>query len=117
MMEPENYFLGYYDMIYIEGSPINDSFKISLTATYFALTTLSTIGLGDYHPIANSERILMVLIFLIGVSIFSYLLGIFIEILYSYSLLMSDVEDEDRLQGFFNTLKSYNGGKRINVKL
>ena len=59
----------------------------------------------------------MVFVFLIGVSIFSYLLGIFIEILYSYSLLMNDIEDEDRLQGFFDTLKSYNNGKRINIKL
>ena len=90
---------------------------ISLTATYFALTTLSTIGFGDYHPISSSERILMVFIFLIGVSIFSYLLGVFIEILQSYSVLMNDVDDEDHLQGFFNTLKSYNGGKQINIKL
>ena len=59
----------------------------------------------------------MVFIFLIGVSIFSYCLGIFIEILYSYSLLMNDIDDEDRLQGFFNTLRSYNNGKRINIKL
>ena len=80
-------------------------------ATYFALTTLSTIGFGDYHPINSPERILMVFIFLIGVSIFSYLLGVFIEIINNYGLLMSDVDDEDRLQGFLNTLKFYNGGK------
>ena len=47
----------------------------------------------------------MVFIFLIGVSVFSYLLGVFLEILQSYSVSMADIDDEDRLQGFFNALK------------
>ena len=50
-MEPSNYFLGSYDMIYLEGQ--TNSFYITLTTTYFALTTLSTIGFGDYHPISS----------------------------------------------------------------
>jgi hypothetical protein len=46
----------------------------------------------------------MVFIFLIGVSFFSYLLGVFLEIIQNYTLMMNDIEDEDRLQEFFNIL-------------
>ena len=48
-MSPSSYFLGTYNMMIKE--ELSNSFYISLTATYFALTTLSTIGFGDYHPI------------------------------------------------------------------
>jgi hypothetical protein len=48
---------------------------------YFTFTTLATVGFGDYHPRADEERLFVVIIFLSGVSIFSYLMGIFIEIL------------------------------------
>ena len=47
-MAPTSYFLGAYDMM---NDNHENSFYISLTTTYFALTTLSTIGFGDYYPI------------------------------------------------------------------
>ena len=34
--------------------------------TYFAFTTLSTVGLGDYHPKSNDERIMCAFIMLFG---------------------------------------------------
>jgi voltage-gated potassium channel len=48
---------------------------------YYTMTTLSTIGFGDYRPWADEERLFQVIIFISGVSIFSYLMGVFIEIL------------------------------------
>ena len=48
---------------------------------YYTFTTLSTVGFGDYKPLADEERLFTVCIFLAGVSVFSYLMGIFIEIL------------------------------------
>ena len=50
---------------------------------YFALTTLSTIGLGDMSPVSIQERFLGASILLIGVAFFSFILGQFIEILMS----------------------------------
>ena len=50
---------------------------------YFALTTLSTIGLGDLSPVSIQERFLGAFILLIGVAFFSFILGQFIEILMS----------------------------------
>jgi len=48
---------------------------------YYTFTTLSTVGFGDFRPFADEERIFTVCIFIAGVSVFSYLMGIFIEIL------------------------------------
>jgi hypothetical protein len=51
---------------------------------YYSFTTLGTIGFGDYHPIADEERFFGVILFLSGVSIFSYLLDVFIDILLKF---------------------------------
>jgi len=48
------------------------------------LTTLSTVGYGDYFPISNLERIMAVIIMLGGVAFFSYIMGNFIEIISNY---------------------------------
>ena len=48
-----------------------------LMMMYFAFTTLSTIGFGDFHPRSDSERLVVALIFLFGVAIFSYVMGNF----------------------------------------
>ena len=42
---------------------------------YYSFTTLCTMGLGDYVPISNEERSLAVVLFLGGVTIFSYIMG------------------------------------------
>jgi hypothetical protein len=46
----------------------------STVLTYFAVTTLTTIGLGDYHPQSNFERILATLLMVGGVGTFSLIL-------------------------------------------
>ena len=51
---------------------------------YFALTTLSTIGFGDMSPVSVQERGIGAFILLIGVAVFSFIMGEFIEILMSY---------------------------------
>jgi hypothetical protein len=48
---------------------------------YFAFTSLSTVGFGDYHPRGNLERLMGAFILLGGVAIFSLIMGNFIEIL------------------------------------
>ena len=48
------------------------NYKIAIKMTYFAFTSVSTVGLGDYHPRSNSERILGAIFLMSGVSITSY---------------------------------------------
>jgi len=49
--------------------------------TYFAFTSLSTVGFGDYAPISNLERAVGAFMLLSGVAIFSYIMGNFIEMI------------------------------------
>ena len=48
---------------------------------YFAFTTLSTVGFGDYVPRGDAERVIGAFILLMGVAIFSFVMGIFSELL------------------------------------
>ena len=53
---------------------INLNLKDSLiVSTYFALTTLSTVGFGDYYPIANAERAVGALLLYFGQAGFNFL--------------------------------------------
>lgn len=47
---------------------------------YYLSTTLSTVGLGDYRPTNNFERLLIVPVMLVGLLVFSYMNGILLEI-------------------------------------
>ena len=48
---------------------------------YFSFTTLTTVGFGDFHPRSSVERIFITFQMMIGVCIFSYFLGDFINII------------------------------------
>lgn len=39
------------------------------------MTSLSTVGLGDYYPISDYERMMGSFLLLFGVMIFSYFMG------------------------------------------
>lgn len=58
-----------------------DSQNRLLAIFYFMFTTLSTVGLGDLHPRADSERLFTCAILFLGVMIFSYFMGNFVEII------------------------------------
>jgi hypothetical protein len=80
---------------------------------YYTFTTLSTIGFGDYHPNSDEERMFTVCVFLIGVSVFSYLMGVFIEIIKKFQLLNVDLDEGDELAMFFSLMKKMNGDRQI----
>ena len=46
-----------------------------LIGMYFAFTSLSTVGFGDFYPVSDTERLLGSFVLLIGVAMFSYILG------------------------------------------
>ena len=82
---------------------------------YFAYTTLSTVGFGDFNPRSDYERLFCIVIFLFGVAIFGLILGNFQEILIRFNSLDDEYEEEDRLCMFFDTLKKYNRGFEIDA--
>ena len=84
---------------------------------YYTFTTLSTIGFGDYHPCADEEMILSCCFFLSGVSVVSYLMGIFSEILKKFQKLNLDLDEGDQLELFFSLMKKLNGNVDIQSNL
>ena len=65
---------------FIKNSPAWDlesmnDYEREVTILYFAVTSLSTVGFGDYYPITDEERILISFILLFGVMIFSYIMN------------------------------------------
>ena len=110
-MEQQNFFDIEYDF------ENRSNFDKGLLATYYAFTSLSTVGFGDYNPKSNVERVLCAFILLFGVSIFSYIMGIFIEILNQIKELQSNLDDGDFLTCFLHLMQNFNGGKPINPSL
>ena len=71
----------------------NTTYNLVL-CSYYAFTTLSTVGYGDYYPVNTIERIVVVFFMVGGVGFFSYIMGNFIEILTSYEKKMG-VENKE----------------------
>ena len=59
-----------------------------ITMCYFALTTLSTVGYGDFTPISKLEMIFTVIVMLGGVAFFSYIMSNFVTIIANYESKM-----------------------------
>ena len=78
---------------------------------YFALTTLSTVGYGDYYPVSPVEMIFTSLVMLGGVAFFSYIMGNFIEILSNYDAQMGTVDKSEDLNDWLISLERFTQGK------
>ena len=55
--------------------------RMAIIVVYFSMTSLSTVGFGDFNPRSDGERLACSMALLFGVAIFSYIMGHFIEIL------------------------------------
>ena len=75
--ESEENFLSYFEI----GKPGDSNFKVVVTLTYFAFTSLSTVGLGDLHPRSNSERLVGAFVLLFGVALTSYIMWSLVSML------------------------------------
>ena len=85
---------------------------IVIKMTYFTLTTMTTIGFGDFHPRTNIERIFVTLFFLLGTGIFSYAMNNFMEMIETIQQLDTEVGYTDQdLARFFSVLRRFNNEK------
>ena len=75
---------------------------------YFAFTSLSTVGFGDYHPRGNVERLMGAFILLGGAAIFSLIMGNSTEILQEFQAFNEDISEGDNLTQFFLAMKYLN---------
>ena len=85
---------------------------------YFALTTLSTVGYGDYYPVSDVERIWAVAIMLGGVAFFSYIMGSFIDIIQNYNMKMGGNDEKSTdLNNWLTLLTRFTGRKPLSKNL
>ena len=84
---------------------------------YWAFTSLSTVGFGDFAPISDTERVVGAFILLLGVAIFSYIMGNFIDIINQIGQWNEELEDDDRLNKFYGVIAKYNGNEPMDVQL
>jgi len=62
----------------------DDEGVVFLKLIYFAMTSLTTVGFGDFHPRSDAERIFTGFGLLLGVAVFSLFIGGLLEMFDSY---------------------------------
>lgn len=92
-----------------EKSSMYNMFAVS----YFSFTTLSTVGFGDFHPRSDIERILAWFVLLIGVAVFSFIMGNFIEILMSYRVITAVNDNSEDLAKWMGLLARYSRNGKL----
>ena len=75
---------------------------------YYMFTSLSTVGLGDYHPINSQERIIGACILLFGVLVTSFVMENFMQMINNLRMVEESFDDSDQLSLFMATLKKFN---------
>jgi len=76
---------------------------------YYSFTSLTTVGFGDYAPKSDPERIFITINLLFGVSIFSYILGVFLDNIAVIQTLSENLDEGHELNHFFEVYKHLNG--------
>ena len=89
------------------------SWRKLVISSYFALTTLATVGYGDFYPVSDLERILTVIIMLCGVAFFSFIMGSFIEIISNYEKKMGIIDKGTDLHNWLTMLTKFTGNKPL----
>ena len=85
--------------------------------TYFAFTSLSTVGFGDYYPTNNFERIMCSIIIFFGNFLFGLIITNFDQMMFDIKKFMYDSDDAENLSKFFNLIAKFNKGKQINLEI
>lgn len=83
---------------------------------YYALTTLSTIGYGDFSPQSVPERLIGSVVLMVGVGVNSFIMGQLIETLMSYKTLNETGAPKD-LSKWIALLSRFNNGNPLNKQL
>jgi len=86
-MEGKDNFTTYFELL-----DKSNSDKV-ITLTYFFFTSLSTVGLGDYHPRSSAERFVCAFILLFGVNVTSMIIENFMRMIMQMNNLTKSFEE------------------------
>ena len=79
----------------------------AIVVTYWALTTLSRVGIGDYYPKNNHERLFCSAILLMSTIIFSLILSHWVQIISRNSRSNINFQDGENLTKFLFLLARF----------
>jgi hypothetical protein len=68
----------------LDTDEVTDIYKF-ISVCYLTMSTLSTVGYGDLYPISNAEKVLTIIIMLLGVGFFSFVMSNFIDIIGTFN--------------------------------
>lgn len=102
--------------IYKYFSDTDTIFYRVIVLIYFAFTSLTTVGFGDFVPRSDTERVFTAFVIFFGVAVFSYIVGNFVDVLESFNLIQQDFDEGDHLFKFFGLLKNFNSGNKLKKK-
>lgn len=88
-----------------------------IKSSYYALTTLSTIGYGDQYPEEDSEVIFAVIIIFAGAAFFAFIMGSFIEIIANYQRKMGRIDRLTPLRNWTTLMMKFTGEKPLSKTL
>jgi hypothetical protein len=108
--DPDSYFVTVYGLKRPAcESSLDDleeyQFKVVLSV-YYMMTTLSTVGYGDFSPTNNQEKVLMVVIQLLGVTLFATVINKIREIVNTIKGDEIEIQRDKKLDEWFNVIKS-----------
>ena len=89
-----------------------EAFDVLVIVWYYGLTTLSTIGYGDFSPVSTTEKLIVAIILMFAVAIFSIIMGNFIEILMARNNLEATGNHKD-LSKWIALLTKFNDQKPL----
>lgn len=84
-----------------------------ISVMYFSFTTLTTVGYGDFYPVSNTEILVWSFVLLFGVTVFSFIMGNFIEMLMNFKIVTAENEDHANLSKWFGLLARFNKGRPL----
>lgn len=84
---------------------------------YYAFTTLSKVGLGDFYPVTDAERLLCSLIFTGCIAVFSVIVDELGNSMHNLSALYGDIDGKEGLEQFFDVIKVFNNGQQLNKEI
>lgn len=94
------------------GNYLDDqNFELYVTAFYFTVTTILTVGYGDISAISTNEKLLCIILMVIGVISFSFATGALSSIISNYDT------SEAKLKEKISTLNSIQHEYKIEVEL
>lgn len=92
-------------------------FETIIISWYYSMTTLTTVGYGDYYPISNTEIFVAVCYMLCGVVFFSYIMSSVIEIINNQQKKMSLEDKSQGLRNWLTVLTRYTNKKPLPLSL